>query len=167
MLLLFYYSYSNQDVLFGKGKPISRHPGNKHLRSIIQDQKPAFLEARKKEKRNVAKGSIDSIENLDPPGRFLIEIEDPSIANDNPVILSKVWVCAEREMAEAKVMHGLREKEKPPPPTVDLTLSAPTPTIDLTLSDESDDDEQKQPPANREDTLLNEQHKNWCECMTS
>ena len=54
-------------------------------------------------------GIVRAIENLDPPGRFLIE--DPNSANDNPLILSKVWVCIEREKAVNKVMHRLREKE--------------------------------------------------------
>ena len=85
------------------------HPGNTHLRSIVQAQKPVFLRAKKKEKRIIATGIVGAIENLDPPGRFLIE--DPNSANDNPVILSKVWVCVERDKAVAKVMHRLREKE--------------------------------------------------------
>ena len=92
---------------------MAAHPGNTHLRSIVQAQKPTFLKARKKQKRVIAMGIVDAIEKLDPPGRFLME--DPNSANagwTGVSILDKVWIRVEsNETVVEKVMHRLREKQ--------------------------------------------------------
>ena len=50
-------------------------------------------------------GIVEKIENLDPPGRFLIYDPDR--------FCSSVWIPVEsKEMAVGKVMHRLREREK-------------------------------------------------------
>jgi len=95
-----------QDVLFGRGFTISAHPGNRTLRKIVEDHKSAFLKAKKKEKRIIARRIVDEIRALDPPGRFLIE--DPSSANsegggDKDGILGIDWVEVDTEKAVGKV----------------------------------------------------------------
>ena len=109
--LLLLCNTCNQDVLFGRGFTINTHPGNKQLRSIIQAQKPTFLKVKKNEKRNVARGIVDMIENLDPPGRFLMEDPNfPDVGSDG-LISDKVWIFVDnREKAVDKIMHRLREK---------------------------------------------------------
>eukprot|EP00578_Thalassiosira_sp_NH16_P013306 CAMPEP_0181126196 /NCGR_PEP_ID=MMETSP1071-20121207/27485_1 /TAXON_ID=35127 /ORGANISM="Thalassiosira sp., Strain NH16" /LENGTH=65 /DNA_ID=CAMNT_0023211751 /DNA_START=90 /DNA_END=284 /DNA_ORIENTATION=+ len=57
----------DNDVLFGRGFKISAHPGNRRLRNIVQSQKPNFLAARKKEKREIARRIVDEITSLIPP----------------------------------------------------------------------------------------------------
>ena len=61
----------------------------------------------------IAKQIVEDIQNLDPPGRFLIE--DPSSAAGNDAtdeIMAKAWIIVEEEKAVNKVMHRLREREK-------------------------------------------------------
>ena len=103
----------SQDVLFGRGFSIGAHPGNQHLRNVVRSQKPAFDAARKKEKKMIARQIVEDIQNLDPPGRFLIE--DPSSAAGNNArgeIMVNAWIIVEEEKAVNKVMHRLREREK-------------------------------------------------------
>ena len=102
------------------------HPGNRRLRSMVERQRKAFVEAAKrKEKRKIAMDIIQEIQTLQPPGRFLTE--DPqgkagggshkdahaSVALDGVHIsvLNKAWVRVEPHKALTKVMHRLREKE--------------------------------------------------------
>ncbi|KAL7545666.1 hypothetical protein ACHAWF_011684, partial [Thalassiosira exigua] len=99
------------DVLFGRGSDISCHPGNWHLRSITQGRKVAFLAARKKDKRDIARRIVDEIGKTDPPGRFLIE--DPARDHTPNKIHGRSWLPVETEKAVNKVMHLLREREKP------------------------------------------------------
>lgn len=105
----------DNDVLFGRGFTISAHAGNRYLRCIVQDKKQAFLTAKKKEKRQIARRIVDEIKKLDPPGRFLIEDPNSSSAgsDDNEGIRDKAWLLVETEKAVDKVMHRLRERDKP------------------------------------------------------
>lgn len=120
----------SNDVLFGRGAAIMGHPGNRRLRSMVERQKKAFVEATKrKEKRKIATDIIREIQALEPSGRFLMEaiMEDPrgkeggddkthghaSVASNgvNASVLAKAWVCVEPDKALTKVMHRLREKD--------------------------------------------------------
>ena len=105
-----------QDVLFGRGFTIGAHSGNRHLRDVVRAQKPAFVAARKKEKRIIAMQIVEEIQNLDPPGRFLIEVSNQEGSEDDGggemEIFDRVWIIVETEKAVDKVMHRLREREK-------------------------------------------------------
>ncbi|KAL7530046.1 hypothetical protein ACHAWF_003220 [Thalassiosira exigua] len=90
----------SKDVLFGRGSDVACHPGNRRLRSIAQPRKPQFLAAGKMEKRVVAKEIVEEIGSSVPPGRFLIR---------DPI----VWVPVGAHKAVEKVMHLLRERERP------------------------------------------------------
>mmetsp|Transcript_5207 Transcript_5207/g.9555 ORF Transcript_5207/g.9555 Transcript_5207/m.9555 type:complete len:389 (+) Transcript_5207:207-1373(+) len=105
----------DNDILFGRGYTISAHPGNRYLRSVVQDKKQAFLLARKKEKRDIAIQVVSDIQGLSPPGRFLMEdskSQNGGNNNDNEGIMDKAWIIVETEKAVCKVMHRLREKDK-------------------------------------------------------
>ena len=102
--------FFHQDVLFGRGFTISSHPGNRHLRSVVQAHKPAFLKlikAKKAEKRNIARRIVDEIQELDPPGRFLIEDPNSSVnaggSDREQGVLDKEWIPVETEKAVDKV----------------------------------------------------------------
>ena len=105
-----------QDVLFGRGFTIGAHSGNRHLRDVVRAQKPAFVAARKKEKRIIAMQIVEEIQNLDPPGRFLIEVSNQEGSEDDGggeiEIFDRAWIIVETEKAVDKVMHRLREREK-------------------------------------------------------
>ncbi|KAL7529357.1 hypothetical protein ACHAWF_002948 [Thalassiosira exigua] len=100
------------DVLFGRGSNISAHPGNQRLRSVTQTHRQAFFAAKKLEKRNIAVRIVDEIGSLDPPGRFLVE--DLTRGNGGHFFLGRTWPPVGADKAVTKVMHLLREKEKPP-----------------------------------------------------
>lgn len=115
----------NNDVLFGRGAGIMGHPGNRRLRSMVERQRKAFVEAAKrKEKRSIATDIIQEIQNLQPAGRFLTEDPQGKVGRDShndghasivsggihTSIMNKSWICVEPDKALTKVMHGLREK---------------------------------------------------------
>ena len=73
-------------------------------------------------KRAIAKSIIQQLNNLHPPGRFIIEDRSGlvhtaySTGNDaedysHPLIRNKVWVQVSDDLAIDKIMHGLREKD--------------------------------------------------------
>lgn len=102
---------NDNDVLFGRGATIRSHPGNERLRSAVRARRPAFLEARREDKRDIARDIIDEIQ--ESGGRFLVEA--PELASScSSALGQKPWVCADREKAVCKVMHRLREKEHGP-----------------------------------------------------
>ena len=114
---------SSQDVLFGTGRGTNNYPGNKHYRSLVNAQKSTYLAAKSsKNKRAIAKSIMQQLNNLHPPGRFLIEDRSglghiSSTANDandysHPLVRNKVWVQVSDDLAIDKIMHSLREKEK-------------------------------------------------------
>ena len=77
-----YPSHKNniQDVLYGRGAPINNHPGNLHLRSLVNAEKVSAARANPSNKDNspraIAERIISQIHNQTPPGRFLID--DPN-----------------------------------------------------------------------------------------
>jgi len=102
------------------------HPGNRRLRSMVERQRKAFVDAAKrKEKRKIATDIIQEIQNLQPPGRFLTEDPQGKIGGNRHTngcasvasgcvdisVLNKGWACVEPDKALTKVMHRLREKE--------------------------------------------------------
>lgn len=63
----------------------------------------------------MAKRIVEEIQNLDPPGRFLIEdvkSTDEGNGDEKEGILGKMWIVVEKEKAVDKVMHRLRERDK-------------------------------------------------------
>jgi len=59
------------DVLAGRGAFVNGHPGNQRLRELAAERKDAFDAASYTEKKNLAIGVVESIRQLQPPGRFL------------------------------------------------------------------------------------------------
>ena len=54
---------------------MNRHTGNKRYRALVESMKTAYLSptTRKLEKAHIAASVVNSIRQLDPPGRFLKE----------------------------------------------------------------------------------------------
>jgi hypothetical protein len=116
--------FSAQDVLFGRGPFINAHPGNEHLRSLVESQLQNWIDARKKkEKRAIAANICVKIQNLQPPGRFLEEVKGSQINNSlgaqacscepktniNPALAKKLWTLVEQERAVEKILKRLRQ----------------------------------------------------------
>ena len=64
------------DVLFGKGRNINNHPGNIHFREFIVKNKARYILATRGEKSRVAMDVVMEWRALDPPGRFLTNVDD-------------------------------------------------------------------------------------------
>ena len=122
-------------MLFGRGG-INDYPGNKHYRALVQAQKSAYFSAKSsKEKRAIAKSIIQQLDNLHPPGRFIIEDRSglchmSSTANNDatdyshPLVRNKVWVQVSDDLAIDKIMHSLREKVKEKDKKISSSLSS-------------------------------------------
>ncbi|KAL9186381.1 hypothetical protein ACHAXT_005619 [Thalassiosira profunda] len=67
-------SFSQNDVLSGRGFVIRSHTGNERYRSIANDRKAEYLLARKgREKTQIAAQVVQAVRRSNPPGRFLKE----------------------------------------------------------------------------------------------
>lgn len=107
------------------GTAINSHPGNLHLRSLVDQSKHLPLEG--SQKRKFARDIVQQIQSLQPAGRFLIEervktsVPKERVAtkkkpsynygfNVHPTILAKKWSQASLDKAIIKVMQRMREK---------------------------------------------------------
>jgi len=99
----------DHDVLLGRGTTINSHPGNQRLRSFVSKKKEIYSKAEtKKIKRDIAVSIVQQIQSLTPPGRFLIDSSGGKNGAEE-----KCWVVVEQEKAIEKVLHRLREKDRP------------------------------------------------------
>lgn len=87
------------DIVSGRGSGSNRHEGNLYFRKLIRENKELYLSRPKNEKMLVARDIYHTIENLDPPGRFL---------QKNPETGS--WFEIGKDRALEKISQALREK---------------------------------------------------------
>jgi len=99
---------------------------------MVNAHKKRFIQAKKrKDKRSIAVYIINAVHNLDPPGRFLMEDPNGHITGHScrqqqkpirwhekdgsvhPAILAKAWLRVGEDKVLEKVLHRLREKDKP------------------------------------------------------
>ena len=59
------------DVLYGRGKHISINPGNLFFMELVKAIRVDYVAAPKEKKSMFAQLVVQTIRNLDPPGRFL------------------------------------------------------------------------------------------------
>ncbi len=88
------------DVLCGRGGKINAYSGNVQFRKLVKLHKKAYLMVKKHEKVEIAQMVVNTIQSMDPPGRFLKEHED-----------SKSWVEIPNERVLKKTKQALREPE--------------------------------------------------------
>ena len=89
---------SHNDVFKGRGKGISSHPGNIQCRDIMNGIREQYAFATVVEKDLYAKGVLDEIQQMDPPGRFLSHDKN-----------TNEWVEISENAALAKIRQALRE----------------------------------------------------------
>mmetsp|Transcript_22420 Transcript_22420/g.29461 ORF Transcript_22420/g.29461 Transcript_22420/m.29461 type:complete len:472 (+) Transcript_22420:136-1551(+) len=90
---------SQSDVLCGRGGLTNHHAGNMFFRRLVRLKQEAYLLASKREKAGVARDIVDSIRQLQPPGRFLKK----DAKNPN------TWVEIGDRKAREKTSQALRE----------------------------------------------------------
>jgi len=89
------------DVLSGRGHKIGSHPGNQHYRQLVNIVKPEYVSAKKCDKPIFAKLIVKSIQELNPPGRFLSHHQNTNL-----------WVDIGERKAMDKTRQALREDAK-------------------------------------------------------
>lgn len=89
-------SISHNDVLCGRGGLTNHHPGNIFFRRMVRLRQESYLRASKRDKASVARDIVDTIRQLNPPGRFLKKGGD-------------VWVEIGNRKAREKTSQALRE----------------------------------------------------------
>lgn len=93
---------SRNDVLCGRGGLTNHHPGNIFFRQLVRQRQEMYLRASKRDKASVAKSIVETIRNLDPPGRFLKKKADSSEEG--------VWCEIGNRKAREKTSQALRER---------------------------------------------------------
>ena len=104
------------DVIFGRGKGLQKHPGNKRMRSIIDRYKVEYHAAKRAEKKDLVVQVYNEI--VEGGVRFLKKLDDEN-----------TWIVVDEPVAMEKVSHTLRcrrllkgsakEKEADAPPRKD------------------------------------------------
>jgi len=90
---------NENDVLSGRGGTINCHPGNVRFRNLVVQYKDAYKKANTRfEKMTISDKIVNTIRTMNPPGRFLAQIQGS-------------WVEIGNEKARAKVSQALREKK--------------------------------------------------------
>ena len=94
------YRFDPSDVVFGRGSTIGKYLGNHNFRRICWEYKPFYLKAYRHEKQRVASQVIETIMNLDPPGRFIEQVAG-----------EEIFESVTYERALEKTCQYLREKK--------------------------------------------------------
>lgn len=94
---------SRNDVLCGRGGLTNHHPGNIFFRQLVRQRQEMYLRASKRDKASVAKSIVETIRNLNPPGRFLKKKADNSSEEG-------VWCEIGNRKAREKTSQALRER---------------------------------------------------------
>ena len=90
-------TYTDADVLFGRGGRSNHHPGNKIYRDIVTEKQPFYRSCDKNEKTRVAQSIVDAV-TIDGKGRFL-ELDKAT----------GMWYLVPNIVARRKVGQALRE----------------------------------------------------------
>eukprot|EP00984_Skeletonema_dohrnii_P015732 scaffold6855_cov216-Skeletonema_dohrnii-CCMP3373.AAC.4 len=96
------------DVLSGRGAWFNQHPGNKHFRRMLEEQKAVYMAGTKKQKMDISKAIVEAIYLKTPPGRFLKKCPDTGQWNE----LSRREAADRAAQAMAYVIKGESLKEK-------------------------------------------------------
>ncbi len=91
----------DEDVLFGRGGRTNHHPGNVRLRTIVNNYRYAYNQAKKVDKPQVSRLIVSALRKANPPSRFLRHNEDTGR-----------WEDVGDKRAAEKVSQTLREKDQ-------------------------------------------------------
>lgn len=111
----FYYEKTSagplrsSDVIMGRGSLVALHIGNMYFRYLCFLYKKLYNTSRRCEKMDIAKEVIMRVEQLDPPGRFVIQ-DDNGIQIDKDLSAANYLLVCEDKALE-KTCQALREKK--------------------------------------------------------
>jgi len=89
----------DNDVLFGRGGGIAKHPGNVYFRNVVRSEHKGYTKAYRHNKAHIANKIIKMVHNQTPPGRFL-EMQQGSL-----------WTVVPYQKVLEKTCQALREKK--------------------------------------------------------
>lgn len=112
---------NSNDVLCGRGGRIAQHAGNLYFRDLVRKHRSTYLsrDTRKSHKAKIASKIVQTIRNLDPPGRFLKEqpkaestdkSDDSTSCEDDGLFSGMTWLEVGDEKARKKAGQAMREK---------------------------------------------------------
>lgn len=90
------------DVVLGRGRGASSHTGNVNFRAFIKKYKPTYAAANRIDKPKVAGQVVAKWREMNPPGRFLVQVRT---TNRN------VWNDVGDRKARQKTSQSLRERD--------------------------------------------------------
>mmetsp|Transcript_18926 Transcript_18926/g.28558 ORF Transcript_18926/g.28558 Transcript_18926/m.28558 type:complete len:446 (+) Transcript_18926:178-1515(+) len=99
---------TENDVLSGRGAWFNQHPGNKHFRRMLEEQKAVYMAGTKKQKMDISKAIVEAIYSMKPPGRFLKKCPDTGQWSE----LSKRDAADRTAQAMAYAIKGESLKQK-------------------------------------------------------
>lgn len=88
---------NDHDILCGRGSGMNNSPGNIYFRELVRAHRAEYKKARRSFKLPITKRIVDLINNLNPPGRFLVRDENNE------------WKEYTHEHAMLKTSQALRE----------------------------------------------------------
>ncbi len=99
------------DVLCGRGGRIAKHPGNIYFRELVNAHRALYVskDTKKSDKARIAAKIVETIRNLDPPGRFLMETK--TLSAENGFCSSSVWIDIGDDRARKKTAQAMREQK--------------------------------------------------------
>ena len=103
------HNWSQTDLLLGRGGETNTHSGNIKFRKLIEEFKPIYIAAPRREKPDIAKKLVAQWKAQDPPGRFL---EKRSSCRVGGVTPKKLWYEISDEAAKKRASKSLGEKQK-------------------------------------------------------
>eukprot|EP00536_Pseudo-nitzschia_multiseries_P010185 jgi/Psemu1/25290/gm1.25290_g len=132
------YSPHTYDVLFGRGRPLQKHPGNLRFHKIVNKARDTYIHARKEEKIGIARKVMDEIKtskkksdasnSSDQPKSTDADdggegVDSPSSGGEPGRFLKKVgeanasgmdtyWEEVTEEVAIEKISHALRGRPR-------------------------------------------------------
>lgn len=85
------------DILFGRGKGVQNHPGNKRMRAIVSKSKKIYQSLGRGKKQEVVKNVYDEL--VEGGARFLKRLDNTA------------WIAVDLDNAITKLRHTLRGRE--------------------------------------------------------
>lgn len=115
---------TTNDILMGRGAPLTYYEGNIKFRELVQPQKAEYVSSKNQNKKQqIAMQLYVDVERRG--GRFLQKVPPRDAAMRDVPVGAQAWYTVSQEVALEKIKQALREKttSDEPPPT--MTASSP------------------------------------------
>jgi hypothetical protein len=114
------------DIMLGRGRPTQNHPGNQHMREVVDRYRARYDTAERETKRPIVEEVMDEIKR--DGGRFLRRKEDEKAGDGDE---EDFWVEVNFPVAFEKVSHAFRSKRRTTSQTPDPSVDANQPVARL------------------------------------